>query len=177
MSIKKILIANRGEIAVRIIQTCRQLNIKTVAVFADADRFAKHVQMADEAYHLGSTDLADSYLNIEKIIKVAKDSGVDAVHPGYGFLSERASSERGWDCERGYSPGRGKCTKIVVPENAYLSETRGYGVGWECDRGYAQVADGCAVVQVPENAHLRYDGKSWACNKPYQKHLGVCSLR
>ncbi len=91
MPISKILIANRGEIAVRIIQTCRQLNIKTVAVFADADRFAKHVQMADEAYHLGSTDLADSYLNIEKIIKVAKDSGVDAVHPGYGFLSERAS--------------------------------------------------------------------------------------
>ncbi|MEZ5472956.1 MAG: biotin carboxylase N-terminal domain-containing protein [Marinicella sp.] len=91
MPISKILIANRGEIAVRIIQTCRRLNLRTVAVFADADRYAKHVEMADEAYYLGTTDLADSYLNIEKIIKVAKDSGADAIHPGYGFLSERAN--------------------------------------------------------------------------------------
>ncbi len=91
MPISKILIANRGEIAVRIINTCRHLNIKTVAVFADADRHAKHVQMADEACHLGSTDLADSYLNIEKIIAAAKKHGADAVHPGYGFLSERAA--------------------------------------------------------------------------------------
>lgn len=91
MPITKILIANRGEIAVRIIETCRQLNIRTVAVFADADRHAKHVQMADEACHIGSTDLADSYLNIDKIISAAKKHGVDAVHPGYGFLSERAS--------------------------------------------------------------------------------------
>ncbi|MCX7555012.1 ATP-grasp domain-containing protein [Marinicella sp. S1101] len=91
MSIKKILIANRGEIAVRIIQTCRQLGIKTVAVFADADRNAKHVDMADESVHLGNTDLADSYLNIDKIIAAAKHTDADAVHPGYGFLSERAS--------------------------------------------------------------------------------------
>lgn len=90
MSIGKILIANRGEIAVRIINTCRQLNIKTVAVFADPDRHAKHVQMADEACHLGSANLADSYLNTEKIIAAAKQHQVDAVHPGYGFLSERA---------------------------------------------------------------------------------------
>lgn len=91
MPISKILIANRGEIAVRIINTCRHLSIKTVAVFADADRHAKHVQMADEACHIGSTDLADSYLNIEKIIAAAKSHGADAVHPGYGFLSERAA--------------------------------------------------------------------------------------
>lgn len=91
MPINKILIANRGEIAVRIIETCRQLNIKTVAVFSDADRHAKHVQMADEACHIGSTDLADSYLNIGKIIAAAKKYKVDAVHPGYGFLSERAT--------------------------------------------------------------------------------------
>jgi len=91
MPISKILIANRGEIAVRIINTCRRLNIKTVAVFADADRYAKHVQMADESCHIGSTDLSDSYLNIDKIVAAAKKHGADAVHPGYGFLSERAS--------------------------------------------------------------------------------------
>lgn len=91
MSIKKVLIANRGEIAVRIINTCRLMKIKTVAVFSDADRHAKHVEMADEAVYLGSTDLADSYLNIDKIIQAAKQTQADAVHPGYGFLSERAS--------------------------------------------------------------------------------------
>ncbi len=91
MSIKKILIANRGEIAVRIVQTCRQLNIKSVAIYSDADRYAKHVQVADEAVHIGSIDLADSYLNINKIIKAAQQTNCDAVHPGYGFLSERAA--------------------------------------------------------------------------------------
>ncbi len=91
MLINKILIANRGEIAVRIINTCRRMQIKTVAVYADADRYAKHVQMADEACHIGSTDLADSYLNIDKLIAAAKKHGAQAVHPGYGFLSERAA--------------------------------------------------------------------------------------
>ena len=89
--IKKILIANRGEIAVRVMQTCRRLNIATVAVYSEADRHAKHVAMADEAVCLGSVVLADSYLNIEKIIQAAKDTGADAIHPGYGFLSERAT--------------------------------------------------------------------------------------
>jgi len=91
MSIDKILIANRGEIAVRIIQTCRQLQIKTVAIYSDADRWSKAVQMADEAIHIGSVDLQDSYLNAEKIIRVAKKSGAQAIHPGYGFLAEQAS--------------------------------------------------------------------------------------
>lgn len=90
-SIQKILIANRGEIAVRVMQTCRRLNIATVAVYSEADRHAKHVAMADEAVCLGSVVLADSYLNIEKIIQAAKDTGADAIHPGYGFLSERAT--------------------------------------------------------------------------------------
>lgn len=90
MSIKKILIANRGEIAVRIIDTCRQLGIRTVAVYSDADRYSKAVNMADEAVYLGGVSLADSYLNGEKIIKAALDCQAEAIHPGYGFLSEQA---------------------------------------------------------------------------------------
>jgi 3-methylcrotonoyl-CoA carboxylase, alpha subunit (EC 6.4.1.4) len=87
---KKILIANRGEIAVRIIDTCRQLGIRTVAVFSDADRYSKAVKMADEAVYLGGVSLADSYLNSDKIIKAALDCQAEAIHPGYGFLSEQA---------------------------------------------------------------------------------------
>ncbi|GBD38191.1 Biotin carboxylase [bacterium HR37] len=84
----KILIANRGEIAIRIIRACRELGIKTVAVYSDADRTSLHVAMADEAYNIGPPPPTESYLSIEKIISVAKRSGADAIHPGYGFLSE-----------------------------------------------------------------------------------------
>ena len=86
--INKVLIANRGEIAVRIIKTLRRLHIGSVAVFADNDANALHRRLADEAYPLGSGVLKDTYLNIQKIIDAALDAGVDAVHPGYGFLSE-----------------------------------------------------------------------------------------
>jgi acetyl-CoA carboxylase, biotin carboxylase subunit len=87
---KKILIANRGEIAVRVIRACRELNIATVAVFADADRASLHVQKADEARHIGPSAARESYLNIERILDAAERSGADAIHPGYGFLSENA---------------------------------------------------------------------------------------
>ncbi|HUO53481.1 MAG TPA: acetyl/propionyl/methylcrotonyl-CoA carboxylase subunit alpha [Rhodoblastus sp.] len=88
---KKILIANRGEIACRVIKTARRMGIKTVAVYSDADKDALHVEMADEAVHIGAPPAAESYLIIDKIIGACKETGAEAVHPGYGFLSERAA--------------------------------------------------------------------------------------
>lgn len=88
--IKKLLIANRGEIAVRIIRAAREMGIESVAVFSEADREALHVQLADEAYCIGPTASKDSYLNFTNIISVAKLTGCDAIHPGYGFLAENA---------------------------------------------------------------------------------------
>lgn len=85
---KKILIANRGEIAIRVTRACREMGIKTVAVFSEADRESLHVFLADEAYNIGPAPSKESYLNIDKILSVCKQAGVDAVHPGYGFLSE-----------------------------------------------------------------------------------------
>lgn len=91
---KKILIANRGEIACRVIRACREMNITTVAVYSDADEDALHVRMADEAFHIGPPPSNESYLRWEKIIDVAKESGAEAIHPGYGFLSENANFVR-----------------------------------------------------------------------------------
>jgi 3-methylcrotonyl-CoA carboxylase alpha subunit len=87
----KILIANRGEIAIRIMRACRELGIKTVAVYSEADAHAQHVQFADEAILLGDAAPKESYLDVDKIIRAALDSKADAIHPGYGFLSENAS--------------------------------------------------------------------------------------
>ncbi|WP_433743071.1 acetyl-CoA carboxylase biotin carboxylase subunit [Falsibacillus pallidus] len=88
--IKKVLIANRGEIAVRVIRACREMGIESVAVYSEADKEALHVQIADEAYCIGPKASKDSYLNFTNIISVAKLTGCDAIHPGYGFLSENS---------------------------------------------------------------------------------------
>jgi Acetyl/propionyl-CoA carboxylase, alpha subunit len=99
VAIKKILIANRGEIACRVIKTAKKMGIATVAVYSDADRDALHVKMADEAVHIGPAPSNQSYIVIENILKAIRDTGADAVHPGYGFLSENAAFAEALDKE------------------------------------------------------------------------------
>src|SRR5690606_20334200 len=91
---KKILIANRGEIACRVIRACREMGIATIAVFSDTDSDALHVRMADEAFHVGPAPSNESYLRSDKILEAAKAAGAEAIHPGYGFLSENADFVR-----------------------------------------------------------------------------------
>lgn len=96
--LKKVLVANRGEIAIRVMRACRELGIRTVADYSDADRDALFVMYADESFSIGAAQATESYLNIKKLIKVAKEAGADGIHPGYGFLAENPSFA--YACER-----------------------------------------------------------------------------
>jgi len=96
--IKRLLIANRGEIAIRIVRACRELGVQTVAVYSEADRQARHVFAADQAVRIGPAPATESYLSIANVIAAAQESGADALHPGYGFLSENAGLAAA--CER-----------------------------------------------------------------------------
>jgi acetyl-CoA carboxylase biotin carboxylase subunit len=103
----KILIANRGEIALRIIRTCKEMGIKTVAVYSTADKDSLHVRFADEAVCIGPAPSKDSYLNIPRIIAAAEITNADAIHPGYGFLSENAEFSK--ICEELFQVQRESC--------------------------------------------------------------------
>ena len=87
----KILIANRGEIAVRIIRACKELGIRSAAIYSETDKTSLHTRLADEAYFIGKSVTSESYLNESKILKLAKEIGADAIHPGYGFFAENSS--------------------------------------------------------------------------------------
>ena len=147
--ISRLLIANRGEIACRIIRSCRRLGITTIAVFSAADRRALHVRLADESVHIGAAPAADSYLNIQALLAAANASRADAIHPGYGFLSENAEFAR--ECKKGglifvgpdadtiASMGNKDVAKTIM-EKAGVPVVPGYHGELQTDRGLQKEA-------------------------------------
>ena len=129
----KILIANRGEIAVRIIRACREMRIKTVAVYSTADKDALHVRMADEAHFVGKSPSSESYLRTDKILEVTETTGAEAIHPGYGFLSENPEFvEQVLQSQlRAYI---WICPVIATPHVSHFWRTRGFVINSRCCR-------------------------------------------
>ncbi len=126
---KKILIANRGEIAVRVIRACREMGILSVAVYSEADQNSVHVKLADQAIHIGPASPKESYLNIEQILQAAKDSGAEAIHPGYGFLSENvAFAEAVMDASLIFIGPSAEAIKLMGDKSAARSLMENVGV-------------------------------------------------
>jgi acetyl-CoA carboxylase biotin carboxylase subunit len=148
---KKILIANRGEIACRIIRACRDMGIKTVAVYSEADKNALHVRMADQAFHIGDSPSSESYLRSDKILAVAKRAGVEAIHPGYGFLSENAEFVR--------KATEGGITFIGPPPEAME------GMGGKISARKIAIAAGVPVVPGTTEPLKNYDDALETANK------------
>jgi acetyl/propionyl-CoA carboxylase alpha subunit len=148
---RKILIANRGEIAVRIIRGCRELGIQTVGVFSEVDRAALHVRLANEAYPIGPAASRESYLRIDKLMDVARKTGCDALHPGYGFLAENpalpracadagitfigppAEAMEGMGSKTAGNRGKSRRSAIAGPQHG-LSRAPESGRGWRGQR-------------------------------------------
>ncbi len=134
MKITKVLIANRGEIAVRVIRACREMGLATVAICSDVDVKAPHALAADELAVVGAAPPLDSYLNIDNVIKAAKDHGCDAVHPGYGFLSENATFARRCIAEGLNFIGPSAEAMEQVVDTRGNAECRGAAITWGRDK-------------------------------------------
>ena len=147
MSFQKILVANRGEIACRVMRTTRALGYRTVAVFSDADANALHVQMADEAVHIGAAPASASYLNIDRLIEAAKKTGADAVHPGYGFLSERSDFAQAC-LDAGLVFIGPPPAAILAMGNKALAKQRMLEAGVPCAPGYMGAAQDDATLTI-----------------------------
>lgn len=154
MTFSKILIANRGEIACRVIRTARSLGYRTVAVFSDADRNAPHVALADEAVHIGASPAAESYLRVDAILEAARKTGADAVHPGYGFLSENAGFAQAC-VDAGLVFIGPPASAIEAMGDKALAKHRMLDAGVPCAPGYLGAEQGDAVM-LAEAEELGY---------------------
>lgn len=146
---KKVLVANRGEIALRVLRACREMGITSVAVYSDADRLAPHVRYADEAYNIGGALPADSYLRIDRILGVAKASGAEAIHPGYGFLAERPDFAKACEDEGVIFIGPGSKAMALLGNKTEARRTMiaaGVPVIPGMDRGCESVEEGCGFA-------------------------------
>ena len=151
----KVLIANRGEVAVRVIRACRDMGIKTVAVYSTADADALHVQLADEAYCIGGPRLAESYLNDDAVLTCAVKSGAKAIHPGYGFFSEKASFVR--DCDKYGLAFVGPSAKVIDSmgdKDAARRTAAAAGV---------PIVPGCDLLKSPEEQRPRLSALAAPC--------------